>query len=820
MALLVAFVIMAATYGVIVPVFEAADEHTHYFVAQHIAETGRLPVQAAERPERGPWEQEGSQPPLYYALVAPLVRVSGAALDEADLRYNHQNTMGEPWHRANENRFVHDPRIEGFPWRGHALAVHLARLASTLLAAAAVAGLFGLALRIVPTRPWLAWAAAALFAFNPQHLHLAGALTNDNAMNALAAVTLWLLARILDGHSDRPTRYGLAVAVGLAPLAKLSGLALVGFAGLTVAWIAWRRRDMALFVGTAIPIAAATLVLSGWWYGRNLQLYGTLTGWNLMLPEGIRRDFHPERWLRGLPAELYGLWRSSWGLFGWFTIMLPEWVYRLLEVACLTGLAAAAFAWRRAAWIDRPRLLWLVCWWAIVFGSLLRWLTLAKGAHGRLLFPAVAAPLILLVFGWRTLAPRRIGDRAFALGVAGAMLAFSIGSLAGAVAPAFARPVALDAAPSLDAGQRVDATFGDSLRLIGVEHPERATEGDRLPVRLYWELVGRPERDGLVAIRLDQSARRRTKGPVGPKEPFGETEIVTVPGATSLAYPGRGTTPPDLLPAILGDPPAWAVDDHVIPVPAVARADESMPPMPIAARASIHVYDREAGESWPVASPADPAATDVSRTIVIDPAPQDRLSNGRRPPSWPMARFDGAGAAIALYLATAGPDDIFLEPDFDLTAPPPSPPPAGADGTTRFPSRRTVSVEIDTLRRPSDPPRFAVRVVWRASGPVPDLARFTHVVDERGALVEQFDGEPASHGPYPSRYWRPDEMLVADVPWDLPPDATPGATYTVRVGLYPRAADAPALRATTIDGAPWPGDAVTIVQATFVPDGR
>ncbi len=830
-ALLVAFLAMATAYGVVVPVFEAADEHTHYFVAQHIAQTGHLPVQAKAREDRGPWEQEGSQPPLYYLLIAPLVRLSGAEIDEGDLRFNHQNTMGEPWHRDNENRFIHDPRVEGWPWHGYALAVHLARFASTLMAAVAVAALWALLRTVMPERPWIAWAAAALFALNPQHLHLAGSLTNDNSMNALAAVTLWLLARILDGHDDRPTRYGLALAAGLAPLAKLSGLALLGFVGLTLTWAAWRRRDLSLprwtgvpldlsfLVRTGVPVAASALILSGWWYARNIQLYGSLTGLDYMLPEGIRRDFNPERWLRGMPAELYGMWRSSWGLFGWFTIMLPEWVYRAIEAATLVGIVGAAnAAWRRVTWVRWPRAAWLVLWWGIVFASLLRWLTMAKGAHGRLLYPAVVAVAILLVIGWRSIAPKRVDDRAFALGVAGAMGAFAIAALGLVIAPAFAHPSALATAPAVEAEQQVDATFGDSLRLIGVEHPERVVEGELMPIRLFWELVGTPERDGLVAIRVDQSARRRRMGPVGPIGSFGDTEIITLPGSAYLAYLGRGTTPPDLLPTVLGEGRRWVADEHVVTVPAVARIDESMPPMPIAARASIHLYDREDGESWPVRSVDDSQATDVGRTVVIDPRPSDRLLNEDRPPSWPIARFEGAGTAIALYLATAGPSDEYLEPEFDLAAASPT---HVADGAAQATYRRgIIKPEVATLPDPGEPPRNSIRVVWRASGPADGLARFTHLVDEQGVVVAQFDGEPASHGPYPSRYWRPDEVLVADIPWDIPPDAIPGATYRLFVGLYQRVDGTPRLAATDLRGVRWPDDAVPIAEITTSLDRR
>ena len=819
-----AFATLATAYGLVVPVFESPDEHTHYFVGQHIAQTGRLPVQSKARDDRGPWEQEGSQPPLYYVLIAPLVWLGGADLEESDLRYNHQNTMGEPWHHGNENRFVHDPSVEGWPWHGYALSVHLARLFSTLLAAVAVAALWALARTVVPERPWIAWAAAALFALNPQHLHLAGSLTNDNLTNALAALTLWLLARMLDGATDRPTRYGLALAVGLAPLAKLSGLALLGFAGLTLMWVTWRRRDLGLFVRTVVPLTAAAIVLSGWWYARNIMLYGSLTGLDFMLPEGIRRDFNPERWRSGLPAELYGLWRSSWGLFGWFTIMLPEWMYRVIELLSVAGLFGVILAaWRRIEWVRWPRLVWLVLWWALAFGSLLRWLTIAKGAHGRLLFPAIAAAVILLLIGWRVLAPRRMSDRFLALGVAGMVFAFAVASFVGWIRPAYAYPTALPADTNLGPETLHGATFDDSLRLVSAQHPLRVTEGGEMPIRLNWRLLEPPSRDGLVAIRFDQTIRRKTIDSTVASTRY---ETVTEAGPVYLAYHGRGTTPPDLLSLALGseqEQPLFA-DEHFVPVPLLEstylRNGSYLKPMPIAARVSVHMYDGEKRESWPAVVDGDEGAQDVGQTIVIDPV--KRFSRSDTPVASPAARFDGAGTSIAMYeFYRWSPPDSHLDMSFNLSSAPGTPL-TDYSGREYFADLkvRYQPIKRAPVRGSGAEPRYSKRVMWEASGPAEAITLFAHMVDEDGNVVAQFDGEPTSHASYPSRFWRTGEVLVSDILWDLPPDAVPEETYTLLVGLYQRVDGTPRLSATATDGSRFPNDAIPMVEVIYSPDAR
>ena len=62
------FVILGVVYSLATPIFEASDELWHYPVVKHIADGRGLPVQ---RPGvEAPWQQEGSQPPGYYALAA------------------------------------------------------------------------------------------------------------------------------------------------------------------------------------------------------------------------------------------------------------------------------------------------------------------------------------------------------------------------------------------------------------------------------------------------------------------------------------------------------------------------------------------------------------------------------------------------------------------------------------------------------------------------------------------------------------------------------------------------------------------------------
>lgn len=828
-AIVTAYLALALAYNVVVPPFEGADESTHYFYAKHVYCTGTLPVQQADAEQRGLWEQEGSQPPLYYALVHGLVglewlepdldtfrepRTPCAYRDEA-LTYNHQNSMGRPAVVGNENRFIDSAVHQA---RGYAGAVHFIRFTSTFLGLLTLLALWTIFARVFALRPWLAVAALALVALNPQFIHLASTVSNDNAMNALAAVSLALLLRVIDsdGNAAR-TRFtrrrdaaALALAVGLAPLAKITGLVLAAFVVATLLWTAWRRReagtrdaldgaatdesvasthgaasdaraDARRLVGSAAAVVLACLVLAGWWYVRNVRLYGSLTGLNIMLPPELRRDWNVVRFVRGLPAEMHGLWLSSWGIFGWFTILMPTWVYRLIDAAALAAVAGGVASWRRRRW-RRPSwpsgyLVLLITWWLLTFAGLLRWMLIAKGAHGRLLFPAIAAPAVLLVLGWRALVPaKRVGDRTLAAIVAVAMAGVSIGALVGAVRPAYAKPrtIPADALP-LDAVP-VGVVFDGVFELAAMRAPSRAVEGTDVDVTLYWRIgehATAPDgsdwtRDGYVALRWDQD--------VAAAEPPWATRTVSSP--PDLSYPGRGNAPF----ITLNGRDGLVEDIRTIRVPALAtRPDWDGYRPSTLARLVVDVYDMHAGESWPSAPVGEGAPDTASVDVAVDtaqrqPRQDERLAKSR---GHPVTRF---GDVIDLQVRALDPSVSPREPQ---RVPPPVRPAPASAGT--------------------------LEVIWHARAtPAEDYQAFIHIVDAAGTLVASFDGPPMRDTRYPTSRWRSGDRIPLRVPWSIPVPAKAGDRFTVRIGLYSLAPGNPRLPAIDPLGDRWPDDAVDI----------
>ncbi|MEW5961534.1 MAG: phospholipid carrier-dependent glycosyltransferase, partial [Chloroflexota bacterium] len=336
------FIVLATTYSLVTPIFESPDELWHYPLVWHLARTGRLPVQDPARPQL--WGQEGSQPPLYYALAALLTApLSTADLPELIYRNPHAD-VGLVSPDGNANLMVHTGR-EAWPWRGAVLAIHLARFWSILLGAGTVLTVYALGRVLWPEQPALALLAMSFVAFNPMFLFISGSVNNDNLITLLASLILWRLARlVVNEAAPRPgaepwlwPAVSLGALVGLAALTKVSGLGLMGLVGLTWLGWGWRRCSWRMAILGNGALGLLVVAIAGWWYWRNFTLYDDWTGTQNMIAMMGARPVTPTA--AQLLSETPGLLRSFWGLFGYFSVPLPTPLYGLLNLILGAGLS-------------------------------------------------------------------------------------------------------------------------------------------------------------------------------------------------------------------------------------------------------------------------------------------------------------------------------------------------------------------------------------------------------------------------------------------------------------------------------------------------
>lgn len=530
------YVIAGFAFAFNAPFLEVSDEVRHYALVEHLASGNGLPVQDPERhaaitrEERAAlrpltyYAQEGSQPPLYYALMALLVQPFDRGDFAARALPNPHAQLGRADTTSNWNQLVHLPS-EAFPWRGVVLAVQVLRAIGIAFGAVAVLGAYALA-RAAGLGQSTALLAASLVAFNPMFVHIMASVNNDTLTAALSTLTLLVAAQALRAETfDARTALLLGVLGGAAALSKASGLAVALVAPLFVALRGFALSKRGAALRFALSAWASAALVAGWWYGRNAVLYGDFTGTAMMARIAGAREQPPS--LLALAGEWEGFYMAFWGLFGAVNIPMHALIYDVLEgvlVAAGLGLLLAVGQQVRSkrgarAWLQ-PDVLVLAMLSAavfITFAALVRWTSLTLASQGRLMFPVIAAIAVLVAHGlstlagtlcarlWRGMVPGWAQHGWLAIAAPLAVLTLLAPFVY--VRPAYALPAILPDESAIPQANftRTELFFEGGVRWIGFQvHTPRARvqPGDVLDVTLYWQATQPITRNLSAFVRL------------------------------------------------------------------------------------------------------------------------------------------------------------------------------------------------------------------------------------------------------------------------------------------------------------------------------
>lgn len=353
------YVVLVLLFVVRVPDWQTPDEPAHYSYIAQIAEGGRLPViesgdwdsAALERyksnrfadvtePEIRAISYEDHQPPLYYVLAAPVYSLTDGSLAAL-------------------------------------------RTFSALWGVVIIWSAFGVALVMLPRRPWVAVAAAGFVAFQPMHLHILASVNNDALAWAIVAVgllgsTAYVKGVAILGWQVKPWMLGLLVGIGL--FTKATTYFMAGVVGLAIVirwWLDYRRQvrtvsqesfpeeartealtpPVGLLARVVIAFLLPALILGGVWWLRNVSVYGFPDFMGLAAHDAVVAD-QPRTAER---IELLGwggyleeitrvTFNSFWGQFGWMAVPLQTTWYNVIGAVLavlLLGLGVDTFYLRR-----------------------------------------------------------------------------------------------------------------------------------------------------------------------------------------------------------------------------------------------------------------------------------------------------------------------------------------------------------------------------------------------------------------------------------------------------------------------------------------
>ena len=707
-AVLALFAGMGFWYSLTVPPFETPDEIHHYAFARHLSQGGGLPVQTVQANEA--WAHEGTQPPLYYFLVGRLT----AAIDQSDFdslnRPNPHANMGDPLYPGNKNRMLYS--AQRLPWRGAYLALLVGRWVSLTLGILTVYLIYLTARLVWPADRALPLLASFLAASIPQFAFISAAVSNDSMIIVTSTAAIYWLARLTTRAGERPIApwewAGAGLLAGLAALSKLPGLGVSLLAAALLAATAWQRRDWRLFVSGAAALAAPALAVAGWWYWRNHVLYGEWLAVDRLLTIGGLRET-AQTW-RGLWGELRGLRYSFWALFGWFSILLPGWIYRALDGVSLLALAGLVWelseTWRRLgrqilrAAEQRISLLLLI-WAAMLVGLMLYWATFAISTQGRLLFPALGAFAILLVMGLdRALRPlpervRRTLMGALPVGLVGC----SFYALLVLLPASYRAPAPVTAIPA--AAQTVDLVYdahGDPIQLLAVEIPRwRLQPGQAAPITLYYRSDRPLHADYPVSVQLLDEQRR------------------TIGNVTTHAGWGRN-------PTTLWRPGAIYPDPYLVSITS-AISERS----PLLAQVYVAFLDPQTYAPLTARTAVGEPASGIVGDVTIVP------SVHLDPQALSLKTSDGVYGGTLRLLGYA------------------------------FPTQLTAGAST-----------LEVTLLWEAlAPPAAEYTAFVHLLDASGRQVAGADLPPAE-GRFPTDRWQPGDRSLSTFTLSLPSDLPSG----------------------------------------------
>lgn len=488
--ILVIYGVLAVIYSFATPPYETPDESYHVGMVMYIASKGELPVQRpGETEDSFGYFQEASQPPLYYFIQAQLIKWTGIPSRYYSPWKNPYAAIGIGLAQVNQRVYLPDPM-----WDSVRRAIFQMRWFSILLGAITLYAVYHLANSVFATFPRSkkknsvdsrALLAIAFVAFNPMFIFIHASVTNDTLATTLATVGLALL------FTRKPNYWIVGIVLALGAITKLSALTLYPVVAgvLLVQWLKGEISLPKMFLNGS-KVALTFAVIAAWWYVRNLQLYGELTGTAAMIATiGARLTPYT---ITDFLNEMQGLRISGWALFGWLNVIGPDWFLTLMDVltalALLGGIVAIARMIRARRWDELQPYGILGAYFLIIFVSLINWTRQTPGTQGRLLFPAIGAIAILVALGWRTIfrLPERFGVvRRFALALPVLPMLFtSVLSPFFSIWPAYAEPEIVRQVPPEAA--KIQADFG-RLKIVGVEANRKLTKsGELFPVTLYY----------------------------------------------------------------------------------------------------------------------------------------------------------------------------------------------------------------------------------------------------------------------------------------------------------------------------------------------
>lgn len=363
-----------------VPLAASPDESAHWEYIEHIATVWRLPVFKGVAPPNPGYEFH--QPPLYYALCAPLWAVLPAGVEN-----------------------------------------YSARVVSLLCGLGVVAFVWMAARELFP-RSWIPALATLFVALSPLHQGVGAGVNNDSLAGLICAALLWLIAKVWHQGASTKDAIWMGVLAALGMWTKNTTLT-VSFAACLALYSSLKRHSLPLRPLLAAFGVACVLALPLWI--RNTLLYGdplalkvfsqAATAGTPGYPQFSQAGIDFFTYARGM---LWMIFLTSWGFFGGPTSaasltkplaasgpVVRDTALAIPMLICVLIPLVGVLGWRRLENIDQKfDGTWK--WWVLATVLVvLAWANFAynhfSGGQARYMHGAILPVAIALAAGWAAL---------------------------------------------------------------------------------------------------------------------------------------------------------------------------------------------------------------------------------------------------------------------------------------------------------------------------------------------------------------------------------------------------------------------------------
>lgn len=327
--------------------------------------------------------------------------------------------------------------LVSWPVAGDALLeLYVCRVVSAVFGMLTVIFIWAAIRELSPGRPLLALFCATTVLFLPQFSFNSAYVTNDVALNAVGACALFIWFRGL--RTPAFDRYLLLAGAitGLAVLTKLTAIVLIPLLGLVAIF---RARGVRHFFVLAAGAGGSFLAVAGWWFVRNIVVYGEWTGFANAVQFHILRKgtvYLDPTDPQALGQYLKTTFESTIGVFGWMDVPLDQAIYTIALWLCgaLSLLSLYHLIRQLQASADRRFLLkslsvLVLLWAGITAGYLTYSLQVGYQAQGRYLFLLLMPFSLLINYGLFRLIERRGWNKLWCAVPTVLLLVLNVGSM-------------------------------------------------------------------------------------------------------------------------------------------------------------------------------------------------------------------------------------------------------------------------------------------------------------------------------------------------------------------------------------------------------